>query len=294
MPYARTDDDVKLYYEEAGSGSLVLFVHEFAGDHRSWEPQMRALSRYFRVAAFAARGYPPSDVPADPGRYSQARARDDIIAVIDHLGVERAHIVGLSMGAFATLHVGLAAPQRALSLMIAGCGYGAAPGHADAFRSEVTAVADEFEARGMETTARRYTRGPARLPHEAKDPRGYAEFAQRMGEHSALGSANTIRGVQMRRPSLYELTDAMKAVDVPTLIVSGDEDDQCLEPGLLMKRSMPNAGLWILPRTGHTINLEEADAFNRGLLEFLLAVESGRWTAKPPAGSTLTLGDTRT
>src|SRR3954451_10972770 len=105
MAYVITDDGVGLHVEEAGRGFPVLFVHEFAGDHRSWEPQVRALSRRYRCITYAARGYPPSDVPEDPAAYSQARAVADAIAVLDGLGVEHAHVVGLSMGGFATLHL---------------------------------------------------------------------------------------------------------------------------------------------------------------------------------------------
>ena len=107
MPYAVADDGVKLYYEETGSGLPLVFVHEFAGDHRSWEPQVRCFARRYRCIGFNARGYPPSDVPEDVARYSQARARDDVAAVLSHLGIDRAHVVGLSMGGFAVLHFGL-------------------------------------------------------------------------------------------------------------------------------------------------------------------------------------------
>src|SRR5713101_9514885 len=141
MPHAAADDGVKLYYEEAGVGAPIVFVHEFAGDHRSWEPQMRFFSRRYRCIAFNARGYPPSDVPADTERYSQARARDDIIAVLDHLGIDKAHIVGLSMGGFATLHFGFRHPKRALSLCVAGCGYGAEKDQQAKFKGEVEVVA---------------------------------------------------------------------------------------------------------------------------------------------------------
>src|SRR3990172_1964934 len=127
MPHATTNDGVKLYYEEVGIGPTIVFVHEFAGDHRSWEPQLRFFSRRYRCVAFNARGYPPSDVPEDVGKYSEERARDDVIAVMDHLGSEQAHVVGLSMGGFAALHVGLGPPHRARSLVIGGCGYGSQP-----------------------------------------------------------------------------------------------------------------------------------------------------------------------
>ena len=122
MPHITADDGVKLYYEETGRGFPVVFVHEFAGDWRSWEPQLRHFGQRYRAIAFNARGYPPSEVPDDPGRYSQARAADDIAAVMDELNLSQAHIVGLSMGGFATLHFGLRHPGRGRSRAICGCG----------------------------------------------------------------------------------------------------------------------------------------------------------------------------
>jgi pimeloyl-ACP methyl ester carboxylesterase len=276
VAYATTRDGVRLHYEEAGSGTPLIFVHEFAGDWRSWEPQMRCFSRYYRVVTYSARGFRPSDVPEDPAAYSQAHARDDVIAVLDHLGIERAHVVGLSMGGFAALHVGIAHPSRARSLVIAGCGYGAAPDQRPKFERECEAAARRFETQGPEA-ARQYALGPTRVQYQNKDPRGWAEFATQLGEHDWLGQANTMRGVQMKRPSLWELVEDMQRIDVPTLIVTGDEDDPCLEPALLMKRSIPTSGLVVLPQSGHTINLEEPDAFNRALLEFFMRVETGRW-----------------
>ena len=216
MPYATTDDGVRLYYEEAGSGQPLVFVHEFAGDHRSWEPQMRFFSRHFHCVAFSARGYPPSDVPpAD--RYSQARARDDIIAIMDHLRFDRAHVVGLSMGGFATLHVGIGHPKRARSLVVAGCGYGAQPGQKEKFVAECELAAAAIERDGMAKAAETYAIGPSRVQFQNKDPRGWQVFAAQLREHSTEGSARTLRGLQMRRPSLWELVDEMKRIDVPTL-----------------------------------------------------------------------------
>jgi pimeloyl-ACP methyl ester carboxylesterase len=281
MPYANTKDGTRLFYEEAGSGNPVIFIHEFAGDHRSWEPQMRFFARYFRCITYAARGFPPSDIPDGPERYSQNHARDDVVAVLDHLKIERAHVVGLSMGGFAALHVGLAYPQRARSLVIAGCGYGAEPDKKEKFRAECDAAAASFEADWTEA-AKKYALGPTRVQFQNKDPRGWAEFAQQLAEHSPKGQALTMRGVQMRRPSLYELTDGMKKINVPTLIVIGDEDDPCLEPALLMKRSIATSGLVVLPRAGHTINIEDPEAFNRALFEFFLLVDEGRCTPRDP------------
>jgi pimeloyl-ACP methyl ester carboxylesterase len=282
MPHATTDDGVKLYYEESGAGCSLVFVHEYAGDHRSWEPQVRFFSRYYRCIAFSARGYPPSDVPEDPEKYSQARARDDIRSVLDHLGVDRAHVCGLSMGGFATLHFGMAYPGRALSLLVAGCGYGAEPAKREQFREETSAAAAQIEQDGMREVAKRYALGPTRVQFQNKNPRGWKEFAERLAEHSTRGSALTMRGVQGRRPSLWELVDAMRAIEAPTLIVTGDEDEPCLEPALLMKRNIASAGLAVMPCSGHTVNLEAPDEFNRIVFDFLSAVDLGAWRARDP------------
>jgi len=281
MPYASAKDGTRLFYEEAGSGNPVIFIHEFAGDHRSWEPQMRFFARYFRCIAYDARGFPPSDIPDDPPRYSQAHARDDVIAALDHLKLDRAHVVGLSMGGFAALHVGITYPQRARSLVIAGCGYGAEPDKKEKFQAECEAAAVSFESNWTEA-AKKYALGPTRVQFQNKDPRGWAEFAQQLAEHSPKGQALTMRGVQMRRPSLYELVDGMKKINLPTLIITGDEDDPCLEPALLMKRSIPSSGLVVLPRAGHTINIEDPEAFNRALFEFFMLVDQGRCTPRDP------------
>ena len=155
MPAIVTDDGVRLYAEEAGQGEPLLFVHEFAGDHRSWEPQMRFFSAAYRCVTYAARGYPPSDVPTDPGAYSQERAVADAIAVLDGLEIGRAHVVGLSMGGFTALHLTLRHPARVASAVVAGAGYGAQPERSEAFRAECEAIAAAFETEGAQRVADR-------------------------------------------------------------------------------------------------------------------------------------------
>ncbi len=285
MATLTTDDGVKLYYEETGSGHPIVFVHEFAGDYRSWEPQVRHFSRRYHCITYNARGYPPSEVPKDVGRYSQARARDDIRSVLDALKIERAHVVGLSMGGFATLHFGFTDSKRATSLVVAGCGYGAHPAQHAQFQQTARDLAKLMREEGMPRVAATYGHGPTRLQLRDKDPRGFADFARHFGEHSAEGSANTMLGYQARRPSLYELTKEMAGITAPLLIVSGDEDDTTLEPSLLMKRAIPTAGLVVLPRSGHALNLEEPELFNRVIEEFFHQVESGRWRPRDPAAA---------
>ena len=286
MPTLTTDDGVNLAFEDTGSGTPVVFVHEFAGDMRSWEPQVRFLSRRYRCITYNARGFPPSDVPDGAGAYSQDRARDDVLAVLDGLGIGRAHIVGLSMGGFATLHFGLAWPERARSLVLGGVGYGAEPDQQTRFHDEADANAGFLRARGMAAFAEDYSTGPTRVQFQNKDPRGWREFADMLAEHSAAGSADTQQGVQKKRPSLYDLTDRMEALTVPTLIVSGDEDWPCLVPNILMKRTIPSAGLLVVPNTGHTINLEEPAAFNAALADFFAQVDAGRWPMRDPRAVT--------
>jgi pimeloyl-ACP methyl ester carboxylesterase len=282
MAYATTDDGVRLLYEDTGAGVPIVFVHEFAGDHRSWEPQVRFFSRRHRCIAYAARGYPPSDVPERVDSYSQARAAADIQAVMDGAGIEQAHVVGLSMGGFATLHFGLACPERALSLVAAGVGYGAEKSREAGFRQAAEQAARGFETKGSRAFAEIYAVAAARVQFEAKDPRGWADFVARLATHSSMGAALTMRGVQARRPSFYDFEDELRAMALPTLIMVGDEDDHCLRPGLFLKRTIPAAGLAVLPKTGHTLNLEEPGLFNTLVGEFLAQVEAGAWRPRDP------------
>jgi pimeloyl-ACP methyl ester carboxylesterase len=282
LGFATAEDGTRLHVEEAGSGPPVLFVHEFGGDHRSWEPQIRRFSRTYRCIVYAARGYPPSDVPDDVSAYSQDLAVTDAIAVLDHLGIDRAHVVGLSMGGFTSLHLGLRRPDRARSVVAAGVGYGAHPDAVASFRDEAEAIAAAIEAEGPATFAERYAVGPARVQFQNKDPRGWAEFAAQLAEHSGPGTANTMRGVQRLRPSLYDLREDLARMEVPTLLVVGDEDEGCLDANLMLKRTIPSSGLAVLPRTGHTSNLEEPELFSRLVLEFLAAVDAGRWGLRDP------------
>lgn len=282
MSWAKANDNINLYYEEAGSGTPIVFVHEFGGDWRSWEPQMRHFSRRHRCVTFSARGFTPSDIPQDVNAYSQRQAVHDVLSVMDAAKIERAHIVGLSMGGFATLHFGLVAPERALSLTVAGAGYGAEKQNEEYFRDLSREVAKQFETLGSEVFAKTYASGASRIQYENKDPRGWLEFATQLGEHDSIGCANTMRGVQAQRPSIYDLEDDLKKMTVPTLIMVGDEDDHCLQPGIFMKKTIPASGLIVMAKTGHTLNLEEPERFNRDVEEFISTVEAGRWLVRDP------------
>jgi len=261
----------------------MVFVHEFAGEIARWRPQVGFFGRRYRTVAFNARGYPPSDVPEDPSLYSQEQAAKDIRGVLDHLSIEKAHIVGFSMGGYAALHFGLLHPERAKSIVVAGVGFGSKLDERDAFRRDCAAVAERLERESMSEVAATYANGPTRQQFREKDPQGWEAFLDLLMKQSAKGHALTMRQVQMRRPSIYVLGERMAQMTVPALIMTGDEDEACLEPALYMKRTIPTSALVVIPKSGHTINLEEPDFFNRCVLDFVTAVDGGRWTPRNPA-----------
>ena len=282
MPYATTPDNVRLYYEEAGAGTPILFLHEFASDHRGWELQMRAFARRYRCIAYSARGYAPSDVPADKNAYSYQHVMRDAVAVLDHLKIDKAHLIGLSMGGYTSVQVALNHPARVRSMVLAGTGSGSERWYTQDFHNSSRALGDQFERDGAAAVAEGYGQGPSRLPFLIKDPRGFAEFARRLAEHDAQGSANTSRGFQGARPSLYDFAAEIRKLAVPALIVVGDEDDRCMEPSLFLKDALAASGLVVLPKSGHAVNLEEPDLFNAVVGDFLARVEAGRWAARDP------------
>ena len=284
MPYITCNDGVRLYYEEAGEGTPIVFVHEYAGDWRAWEPQMRFFARRHRCVTYSFRGYTPSDIPGDPAKYGQDRVVDDVRDVLDGLKIEKAHIVGLSMGGFAAAHFARRYPDRALSACICGCGFGAEKHLHPQFQAEAKANAERIRAEGQAAFADSYAQGASRQRHRQKDPRGFAEFVEHLRQHDATGAAHTMQEYQGKRPSLYDFEADWASCAVPSLIVAGDEDDNVLQPSLWLKRAMANAGLLVMPKTGHTVNLEEPEAFNRALWDFIVQVEAGKWTPRQ-AGS---------
>jgi pimeloyl-ACP methyl ester carboxylesterase len=284
MPHITTRDGVRLYYEEAGSGSAVVFVHEYAGDYRSWEAQMRYFSRAHRCVSYSQRGYPPSDVPEQAARYGQDIARDDVIALMDALKIDKTHVLGHSMGAYTALHVGMQAPTRCISVVAAGCGWGSTPDAKK--REEMKALAAEtgkmFAEEGIKSASVKYADAPMRQALKHKDPRGYAEFARQLAEHSALGHAQTMFNLQLKRPTLWEMEAGLKKFAVPLLVIVGDEDEPCIDGSVFLKRTVPTAGLLMIPRSGHNVQSEEPAAFNAALADLFAAAEAGRWLAHKP------------
>jgi pimeloyl-ACP methyl ester carboxylesterase len=277
VPYATAPDGVRLYYEEAGTGTPIVFVHEFSGDLRSWEPQIQFFSRRYRCVAFNARGYPPSDVPMRVSSYAPDIAVNDIAAIMRHLKLRRAHIMGCSMGSQSTLHFGLTYPKLAITLTAIGAGSGSN----FTSRAEQKRTAEEnarrYEEDGLEKVLERLRKAPNRIRLKRKNPRAWEDFARRFLEHSAQGCANIQRGVQARRPPLTKLEREFSGLAVPTHLIVGDEDTAAVDASLFVKRVCAAASLSVVGATGHLVNIEEPELLNRITESFYALVEGGQW-----------------
>jgi pimeloyl-ACP methyl ester carboxylesterase len=290
MPHAPVNG-VELHYEITGDGFPLIFSHEFGGDGQSWQPQVRYFSRLYRCVTYNHRGFPPSSVPGRLEDYSQDILVGDLEALMDHLGIERAHIVGLSMGGNVALNLALRSPHRCRSIVVAGCGGGST--ERERFEKDVAAVVELLTRQGIDAFADRYAAGVTRQSYKRKDPQGWQEFRAALSRHSPLGSALTIQGVQRNRPTIFALKDRLNRLDVPTLVLIGDEDEPCVDPAVFMKREIPTAGLVVIPQSGHTINLEEPAAFNAVVADFLRLVEAGRWARRSTVTTKLLGGEDR-
>jgi pimeloyl-ACP methyl ester carboxylesterase len=188
------------------------------------------------------------------------------------------------MGAYTALHVGINAPERCISIVAAGCGWGSSPDVKK--REEMKALAAEvgkmFAKEGIAAAAAKYADAPMRQPQKNKDPRGYAEFARMLADHSAEGHAHTMLNLQLKRPTLWEMEAALKKFSVPLLIIVGDEDEPCIDGSVFLKRTAPTAGLLVIPRSGHNVPTEEPAMFNAALADLFTSAEAGRWLAHKP------------
>ncbi|WP_316227769.1 alpha/beta hydrolase [Bradyrhizobium sp. SZCCHNR3015] len=282
MPFVESDG-IKLYVEEYGRGrNSIIFVHEFEADLRSWEAQVRHFSRAYHCVTFNARGYPPSDVPDDPAAYGWETAVRDIAAVMNGLSIPRAHLIGSSMGAYAALLFGLRHPGRARAIVAAGAGYGSPPADREVWLKKMPVFARALVGRGMDTMAEKMARHATRIQLKHKDPKGWREFVERLKQHSPWGMAHTMSQCQTLRPSLHDFRDGFAHMTSPVLLAVGDEDVPYLQTNMMLKATIPAAGLWMCPNTGHAINLEEPAAFNAEVERFLGAVERGTWPWTAP------------
>lgn len=274
-----------MYYEETGEGPPLVFCHEFAGDYRAWDPQVRAFARLYRCITYCHRGFPPSSVPTDPAAYSQDQLIADLLGLLDYLHIEGCHLVGFSMGGNVVLNFAMRYPERCHGIVVVGTGAGSS--NRERFLSDIERTVDLLRTQGIAGFAEVYARGPTRLPFLRKDPHGWSVFRKQLEDHSAEGQALTMLGVLRPRPTIFALEPQLEQLRVPTLLMTGDEDEPCVEPAVFMKRKIATSGLVVVPQTGHAINLEEPALFNRAVLDFFRLVEADRWATRAAISSGL-------
>ena len=276
MPFAPADDGTTLYYADEGVGEPILFLHEYGGDPRSWAPQVEAFSHASRCIVPACRGYAPSGIPDDPAAYAYDIVAEDARAVLDHLNIDKAHVVGLSMGAYTGLMLALRHPGRVITLTAASGGSGSHPEDNPGYRAESQRLAAAMETAGT-FPADDFANGPTRLQLKRKDPAAWEKFRDELAEHDVTGAAHVLRRIVGGRPSLYTFRDQLAASSTPVLFMVGDEDEPVLDINLWLKRTMPGAGLEVVPKSGHLLNLEEPAAFNLRVKRFQQWVAEGTW-----------------
>ena len=282
MPHASVNG-ISLYYEASGQGDAILFAHEFSDDCRSFAGQVAHFARRYRCVVYNARGFAPSEAPAALDAYSQEQSVADMAGLIRHLGIGKVHVVGISMGSMTTLHFGLRHPEMARSLVICGTGPGDTARAKARFEAEIEEFIADIETRDWPRVAEDYGLTDDRLRLRDKNPAAYKGFQERLAARAGNGPLHTLRRTVTGRPLLADLEDSLAAMEVPILIVTGDEDHVCIDTSLWLKRLLPAAGLSLFPKTGHAVNLEEPDLFNRTLDAFFGEVESGRWPPTPDA-----------
>lgn len=288
MSYA-LNQGVKIYFDEVGQGSPLLLLHEFAGDYRSWQDTMRALARNHRCITMSARGYPPSDVPERDADYGQELANADAVAILDHLGIDKAHVAGHSMGAYTALQLSMFHGDRVLSAVPVAAGSGSLPSMVTQFRADAakTSVVMEKAAR---IEAEKIAVNPTRIQLKIKDPIGWQIMVDHLASHPPAGQARVLRNVQGKRPSLYDLEAELRGVSAPVLLILGDEDEPCLDVNLFMKRTMRSARLAMLPGCGHGVPSEEPAAMALLIERFLASVDRGTWRPRHPSAIALVDG----
>ena len=286
MAKVSAPDGVKLHVEESGSGTLVVFVHEYAGDYRSWEPQVRHFSRQHRCVTYSQRGYPPSDVPSDPARYSQDRPRQ-----CHRYHRPPRHRQGACGRAFDRRLYGAARrhplPRSLLSVTTTGCGWGSTPdiGKRDAIKAMAAETGKILPKKASPPRPRNSpTRRSPGLQH--KDPRGWAEFARMLAEHSAKGHAP--HHAQTSAQAADAVGDGGRAQGLLGAAHghSRRRGRSSTSSSVFLKRTAPGAALLVVPRAGHTVDSEEPAAVNAALAELFSAAEAGRWLAHRAVSTT--------
>jgi pimeloyl-ACP methyl ester carboxylesterase len=257
MPTERLNG-IDIYYEDHGSGEPVLMTHGYASTSAMWRPQIEALTQRYRLIAWDMRGHGETDSPEEQSAYSEAHTVEDMAALLRHLGIEQAVIGGLSLGGYMSLGFNLAHPEMVKALILCDTGPGYRnPQAREGWNQTAFRRAERFEERGLDALGASPEVEAARRRHR-----------------SAAGLARSARGMLAQFDS--RVIESLDTISVPTLIVVGENDTPFLAGSDYMANKIPNARKVVIPDAGHAANIDQPEAFNRAVLEFLDAVVGSR------------------
>jgi pimeloyl-ACP methyl ester carboxylesterase len=267
-------EGVNIYYEDEGEGRPIMMIHGFSADLSSWDEQAPALLKGYRVVRYDCRGHGRSGCPADPAAYSQEILVREALGLMDELGLEKAYVCGLSMGGNVALHLAFNHPHRVEAVIAACTGSGSSA--EDGFIERFEAIAGVLDEGKLELFADLLLSAPSFSTFTRLRPDLVQSQREQLMRNDPGGLANTIRGVQMKRPSIMSLEEKLKRLEAPVLILVGEEDMPCSGPAKFMNQHIPRSRLVVFPETGHILNLERPADFNREVMDFLSDVESGQ------------------
>ena len=272
MPYVRTDDRVRIYYEEHGGGSPLVLAYGIGGNVKMWDVNVPGLAARHRLVLWEPRGHARSDSPEDPARYSFRRWALDLKAVLDHLGLRRAHVGGLSLGAGIATRFALAFPSRVRSLVVTNSS--SASGLPLSWQNLV------MRARSIEITLTQGMDAMAEFSMAANpnvserlalDPGAKAEFYEEYRQLQPIGYANSLRALI----AMDHVTDELPRLRMPVLLIGGDRDPS-LGPMKVIHRKIRGSKLVVLSPASHFANRDQPEAWNRLVLDFLARVDRKR------------------
>ncbi|MCG8360275.1 MAG: alpha/beta hydrolase [Kiloniellales bacterium] len=273
MPLIAADDAVRLFCSDEGEGVPILFAHEFGGDWRSWDLQAGAFAKRFRCIRYCARGFLPSDVPAEVARYGQERATADLAGLVETLGLGRFHLVGCSMGSYTSLMYALSNAEHLASLTLVGCSTGARSDDERLdYRRDLQRQLDLLEAEGGEGAVAWLEADSAYRRLAEKVPTAWQAYKERLRHQSVAGARRTLSSLHWHRRSLWTLERALGGLAVPTLLIQGEEDHPLVRAtGAYLAATLPVAKTITVPATGHLVQIEEPGLFEAELSAHIAA-----------------------
>jgi 2-succinyl-6-hydroxy-2,4-cyclohexadiene-1-carboxylate synthase len=259
---------VQLNVETCGQGPPLVLLHGFTGSAESWRAHVAVLSGIYTTLAVDLLGHGASDSPADPERFRMDRCAADLAAIFDHLGLAQVNLLGYSMGGRVALHMAVAHSERVSALVLESTSPGlAAPAERQARVASDEALANSIEQHGLEVFVDGWSRLPLFASQAALPDAVRAGLRAQRLRNNPRGLANCLRGLGTGvTPPLW---DRLTEVRSPTLVIAGALDTKYVDIAQAMAAGLATSRLAIVPDAGHTTHLEQPEAFDRLVLEFL-------------------------